>query len=126
MAEGRSSREKVLKVVPLLDHIEVKFARSYDKWDPSHMTIYCDPPYETASKCSNPNEFLRGFDHEKFWNTMGALGVRLIWCLSLNLKPIFRRILKIIWTKKLKRSFRTGSSDKVKEEALAIHKSWIK
>ena len=70
MAEGRSSREKVLKVVPLLDHIEVKSARSYDKWDPSHMTIYCDPPYETASERSNPNEFLRGFDHEKFWNTM--------------------------------------------------------
>lgn len=122
--EGRSSREKLMKVIPLLDHITIVKAKSYDKWNPKGMTIYCDPPYETASEKSNPNVYLRGFDHQKFWDIMRSWSKTNLVFIS-EVKENIPTDFKIIWKRTIKRSFRADSRSKNKTEVLAIHKSWV-
>jgi DNA adenine methylase len=122
--EGRSSREKLMKVVPLLEHVKIVKAKSYDKWNPKNTTIYCDPPYETASEKSNPNIYLRGFDHQKFWETMRSWSKNNLVFIS-EVEENIPKDFKIIWKRTIKRSFRANSRSKNKTEVLAIHKSWI-
>lgn len=122
--EGMGSYNKLMKVVPLMDYITIKSSRSYDEWSPSHMTVYCDPPYETESEKSNPNEFLRDFDHEEFWDVMREWSKNNLVFIS-ELKANVPKDFRIIWQKTIKRSFRSRSDRKEKKEILCIHKSWL-
>jgi site-specific DNA-adenine methylase len=125
-AEGAGSYNKVMKVVPLLKYITVKSARSYANFTGlTGMTIYCDPPYETPSEKSNPNDYLRGFDHEKFWETMRKWSKHNLVFIS-ELESNIPRDFKIIWTKEIQRSFRPKGAAKGKVEALCIHSSKVK
>jgi site-specific DNA-adenine methylase len=121
--EGEGSYNKLMKVIPLLEHIDVKSSRSYDSFENLRgKTIYCDPPYETNSKFSN--KFLSGFDHEHFWDVMrqwSKHNLVFISELSSNVPSDF----KIVWSKIIKRSYNSKSGAKEKKEALCVHKSWF-
>jgi len=122
--EGEGSYNKLMKIAPLLDHIEVKTSRSYDTFtNLNKMTIYCDPPYDTGSKFSN--KYLSGFDHEKFWDVMRKWSKHNLVFIS-ELKKNVPSDFSVVWSKSIKRSYNSSSGAKEKTEALCIHKSWIK
>jgi site-specific DNA-adenine methylase len=124
--EGLGSYNKLMKVIPLLKYISVKRSQSYDKFNVTGYTIYCDPPYEeTVSENSNPNKFLRGFDHEKFWEVMRSWSKKNLVFIS-EVKENIPSDFTIVWKKTIKRSYNIKSIDKIKTEVLCIHKSWIK
>lgn len=120
--KGEGSYRKLMKIVPLLDNIDVKPARDYDRFTPHNLTIYCDPPYDTASKFSN--KYLNGFDHKHFWNVMriwSKNNLVFISELKRNVPPDF----SVVWSKTIKRSFNPTSAAKEQTESLCVHKSWL-
>jgi len=54
------------KITPAIRKSNVYFYnKSYDKYDPKNMLIYCDPPYKSTEGYSTGD-----FDHDLFWDTM--------------------------------------------------------
>jgi len=120
--EGEGSYNKILKVVPLLKYIDIKSSRSFDKFKPNGMTIYCDPPYNTPS--THSNKFLNGFDHEHFWDVMRKWSKNNLVFIS-EVKTNIPKDFRIIWSKSIKRSFNSRSCDKDKTEVLCVYKGVI-
>lgn len=125
--EGKASKNKMMKIIPLLKFIQIIPAKSYDACythlKPRDSIIYCDPPYDTQSEKSNPNKFLRDFNHDKFWNQMRLWSKNNLVFIS-ELEENIPEDFAIIWTKTIKRSFRSRSNNKDKNEALCIHMDW--
>lgn len=65
----RSSRS-IIRVSKQVDDVVFLDNTSYDQHNPKNMTIYCDPPYITASKAVLKMDNFNSFDHEHFWSTM--------------------------------------------------------
>jgi DNA adenine methylase len=59
-------KNSVEKIRPSITNKNIHFYnKSYDKFHPSNMLIYCDPPYKSTEGYSTGD-----FDNEKFWETM--------------------------------------------------------
>lgn len=65
----RSSRS-IVRVSRQVQDVEFLDSRSYTEHSPINSTIYCDPPYKTASKSVLGMDNFASFDHEVFWDTM--------------------------------------------------------
>ena len=62
----REFKTSIQKITPLISKKNVVFYnKSYDKFKPKNMLIYCDPPYKSTEGYSTGE-----FDHDHFWNTM--------------------------------------------------------
>jgi DNA adenine methylase len=59
---------RIAKLTPYFKDVHFLSARSYDKFKPRGLLIYCDPPYLNNQLRHNP--FFQNFDHDKFWDTM--------------------------------------------------------
>ena len=60
------TKRSIKKIEPIIQKKNVKFYhKSYDKWNPKNMLIYCDPPYKNKKgyKVHNKDD---EFDHDKF------------------------------------------------------------
>ena len=103
---------------------DVKFfsSKSYDKFNPKGMLIYCDPPY--AGNNIN-TEYFQNFDHEKFWNVMRKWSKHNIVVISEKTAP---KDFKCIWKGGYKVSFlNSGDSKNHKKEykeCLFVHRSY--
>ena len=59
-------KNSLSKIGPSIQKPNVTFHnKTYDKFKPKNMLIYCDPPYMGTQGYSTGD-----FDHEKFWNKM--------------------------------------------------------
>ena len=107
---GLSCYNKLMKFVPLLEHVNIMDSSNYETFKPNSMTIYCDPPYNT--KNNHTNTFLNNFNHENFWETMriwSKTNLVFISEVSDNVPDDFQ----IVWTKTLRRNFNIKNSSKI-------------
>ena len=59
-------KRSIDKIKPKIQKPNVSFYnKSYEKYNPTNMLIYCDPPYKNTQGYSTGN-----FDHIKFWDLM--------------------------------------------------------
>lgn len=63
----RSSRS-IMKVSEKIMDVQFQDAKSYKELSPTKSTIYCDPPYITASKSVLGMDNFSAFDHDDFWS----------------------------------------------------------
>ena len=66
---NRSCRS-IMRVSKQVKDVQFLESRSYKNHTPKNMTIYCDPPYSTASKAVLSMQNFAGFDHDEFWTIM--------------------------------------------------------
>lgn len=102
--ELKNSLNKIQKII---QQPNIKFYnKSYIKWNPSNMLIYCDPPYKNTVGYDTGE-----FDHKEFWETMRKWSKNNYVFISEEKAP---KDFKVVW-KKLK--YRTINS-KVRESKL--------
>ena len=65
----RSSRS-IIRVSSQIQDVEFLDNKSYKEHNPKNSTIYCDPPYSTATKAVLKMPNFVSFNHEDFWNVM--------------------------------------------------------
>jgi len=64
------SSRSIIRVSKLIMDVEFLSSRSYEDFNPVNETIYCDPPYKTATKSVISMHNFKNFDHIQFWNVM--------------------------------------------------------
>lgn len=99
----------IMKMVPYLDKIRFLSGRSYDRFRPKGMTIYCDPPYRGNGFRS---EHFQGFDHEKFWEVMREWSRDNLVIISEYDAP---RDFICIWEKKTRATYHSASVHRVEK-----------
>ena len=105
------------KIAPLIRKKNIKFYnKSYEKWNPKNMLIYCDPPYEDTASYSTGD-----FDHDKFWNIMRQWSKHNYVFISEENAP---KDFKTLWKKE---KWRTISSKKrdFKTEKMFVYKDGL-
>ena len=110
----------MLAAVEEMDRVQFS-SKPYDKWKPTGMIIYCDPPY-AGNKVSN--KFFSSFDHNKFWEVMRTWSeTNLVFVSEKSASEDFVSI----WEKQYKVSFLTGGKKNVKKiygENLFVYESY--
>lgn len=121
--EGINARNKLTKLVPMLDYIEIHDANDYSKFydilQPKNSIIYCDPPYKCKSSNSTIN--MRNFDSITFWQKMREWSKDNLVFIS-EIEENVPDDFIIVWTKTLTRNMK---GKKVVTECLCIHDSWF-
>lgn len=116
------------KMKPMIQKKNVLFKnKSYDKYTPKSMLIYCDPPYIGTTKYKG----IKQFDHDKFWETMRKWSKNNIVLISEERAP---KDFICIWEKKKRRTLLKTSKTKnnkinkrfYSSEKLFMHKSLYK
>lgn len=65
-----TSSRSIIRVSKSIMDVDFLSSRSYEDFSPMNETIYCDPPYFTATKRVVSMDTFKNFDHDKFWNKM--------------------------------------------------------
>ena len=116
------------KIKPLIQKKNILFKnKSYDKYNPKSMLIYCDPPYIGTTKYKG----IETFNHDKFWKKMREWSKDNIVVISEENAP---KDFICIWEKKKRRTLLKTSKTKYNKsnkrfystEKLFIHKSLYK
>ena len=107
--EGIKSLRKKEKYIKKINKIQCK---SYDKWEPEGLLIYCDPPYKDTSSYSIGN-----FDCNKFWNIMRKWSKNNVVIISEFKAP---KDFKCIWKRKRNLIIQTRNHNKTNTEKLFV------
>ena len=114
------TKRSIKKIEPIIQKKNVKFYhKSYDKWNPKNMLIYCDPPYKNKKgyKVHTKDE---EFDHDKFWDTMRKWSKQNLVVISEETSP---KDFKKIWSQKKHRTLNKQKNHK--KECLFVHESLL-
>lgn len=107
-------KNSIEKIKPKIQKKNVNFYnKSYDKFNPKNMLIYCDPPYNKTEGYSTGD-----FNSENFWNVMRKWSKNNCVFISEEKAP---KDFKVVW-KKSKRRTLDHTSRFRKEEKLYMYK----
>lgn len=98
---------------------KVKFlkAQNYTNFNPSNMTIYCDPPYKDNNVQS---EHFNNFDHNEFWDLMRKWAKNNLVLISEYTAP---KDFEIVWEKQMGTCYH--KKPKVNTEKIFMYKYGI-
>jgi DNA adenine methylase len=112
-------KHSIDKIKPIIQNKHVVFYnKSYLKWKPKNMLIYCDPPY------SNTEAYTTGdFDSNEFWNTMRLWSKNNCVFISEEKAP---RDFVVVWKRKKRRTLGKYKSNSKYEKIYAYKYSGSK
>jgi site-specific DNA-adenine methylase len=106
------------KIKPKIDYSNVKFYnKSYKKWNPTNMLIYCDPPYKDTVGYSATE----GFNHDEFWDTMREWSKNNYVFISEEAAP---KDFKCVWKRQKRRTLNKKVRD-YKVEKLYMYRNGL-
>lgn len=117
--------KSINKIKPMIQKKNIVFKnKSYDKYTPKSMLIYCDPPYIGKTKYHG----IKSFNHDKFWKIMRKWSKNNIVLISEEKAP---KDFICIWEKKKRRTLLKTNRTKYNKmnkrfyssEKLFMHKS---
>ncbi len=120
--------KSINKIKPMIQKKNIVFKnKSYDKYNPKSMLIYCDPPYIGKTKYHG----IKPFNHDKFWKIMRKWSKNNIVLISEEKAP---KDFICIWEKKKRRTLLKTNRTKYNKmnkrfyssEKLFMHKSLYK
>lgn len=109
----------LMKMKPAMDNVTFDSPKSYEKYDPEGMLIYCDPPY-FGNKLGNHKSLFRTFNHSKFWETMRKWSKDNIVIVSESSAP---HDFKKIWSTESSIVTTAGKRSKKYQDNLYVHNS---
>ena len=127
----KEASNSIIKIKDKIRDVEF-YNKSYDKWKPSGMLIYCDPPYQFTKypvKYRTGTKHYDVFDNIKFWNVMRKWSKTNVVFVSETSAP---DDFVSVWEKNKQRSASQSSktryknkSDSFAVEKLYIHQSYL-
>lgn len=88
-----NTRKGLLGMVKYLKNVKFLKSQSYTNFQPTGMTIYCDPPYKNNNFRS---EHFDDFDHKEFWDLMRVWSQDNLVFISEYTAP---RDFEVVWSK---------------------------
>lgn len=111
------TRKGLLDMVQYLKNIKFLSASNYDEFNPTGMTIYCDPPYKGNNFKS---EHFDNFYHDAFWDLMRKWSMNNLVFISEYTAP---KDFECVWKKTAKSVYSGQKKEKI--EKLFIYKHGI-